>query len=201
VSGNATVFPVEMRSTMLLPECKAAVTFIRIKPDMWGAITIRSALNALSHACGWHAVIDRIGEGGMKIRRALSFGLVGAAVSLAACSPVMESNRPDPIDLKQFTVGEDRIKVITTLGAPMSTVENAGNSCDVYQLYTHGPGASGKVAIAAGEAVADVFTLGLAEVVFTPVEAGTKNAKHTVTFCYGADTKLVSVQESETKVN
>jgi len=137
----------------------------------------------------------------MIARGILVIGLIASAIGLAACSPVMESNRPDPIDLKQFTVGEDRIKVITTLGAPMSTVENAGNSCDVYQLFTDGPGSGGKVAIAAGEAVADVFTLGLAEVVFTPVEVGTKNAKHTVTFCYGPDTKLVSVQQSDTKVN
>ena len=122
-------------------------------------------------------------------------------LAMTACSPVMESNRPDPVDLTQFKTGEERIKVITTLGAPMSTVPDAGNSCDLYQLFTHGPGSSGKVAIAAGEAVADVFTLGLAEVIFTPVEAGTKNAKHTVTFCYGSDDKLVKVSESDTKVN
>jgi hypothetical protein len=42
--------------------------------------------------------------------------------------------------------------------------------------------------------VADVFTLGLAEVVFTPVEAGTKNRLYTVTFYY-PDEALVNVEE------
>jgi hypothetical protein len=54
----------------------------------------------------------------------------------------------------------------------------------------------GKGAIAATEAVADVFTLGLAEVVSSPIEGGTWNAKHTVTMCYDKDEKLVSQSES-----
>lgn len=137
----------------------------------------------------------------MNSRKALGVGWIAVVTSLAACSPVMESNRPDPIDLKQFVVGEERTKVITVIGAPLTNFQEAGNACDVYQLYTDGPGSGGKVAIAAGEAVVDVFTLGLAEVIFTPVEAGTKNAKHTVTFCYGTDNMLVSVKQSETKVN
>ena len=54
----------------------------------------------------------------------------------------------------------------------------------------------GKGAIAAGEAVGDVLTLGLSEVVFTPIEGGTRNARHTVTFCYDKDNKLVSLNDS-----
>lgn len=82
------------------------------------------------------------------------------------------------------------------IGAPTTTVPNGPNSCDIYKLYTHGPSSAGKAAAAFGEGVTDVFTLGLAEVIWTPVEAGTKNSLYTVAFCYDKDSKLVSVQEN-----
>ncbi len=109
----------------------------------------------------------------------------------------MEATRPDPVDTSQFTVGESRLQIVEVLGAPTATVKQGDQSCDVYKLYTHGPSGVGKGAIAATEAVADVFTLGLAEVVSSPVEGATRNAKHTVTMCYDKDTKLASQHESE----
>lgn len=123
------------------------------------------------------------------------------SILLSACSPVMEATRPDPVDLSEFVPGESRLKVIAEVGNPLASEKDGENSCDVYKLFTKGPGAVGKGAIAAGEVVADVFTLGLAEVVFTPAEAATRNSKHTVLFCYSADKKLVSVSESESKVD
>lgn len=130
-------------------------------------------------------------------------GLIGLAIAagLAGCSPVMEANRPDPVDLSQFKPGEDRIDVVKVVGTPMTSVTQNGQACDIYQLYTHGPSAGGKAAIAATEAVVDVFTLGLAEVVSTPAEAATKNSKYPVTFCYGGDGKLISVQETPKPVS
>lgn len=108
----------------------------------------------------------------------------------------MEATRPTPVDTTQFAVGETRFQVVEAIGAPVASVKNNDQSCDVYKLYTRGPGGVGKGAIAAGEGVADVFTLGLAEVIFTPIEAGTKNAKHTVTFCYDKDEKLLSFNDA-----
>ena len=65
-------------------------------------------------------------------------------------------------------------------------------------LVTGGATGVGKGAIVAGEAVADVFTLGLAEVVLTPTEAATKSGLHTVLICYDKDQKLVQVRKSDT---
>ena len=127
--------------------------------------------------------------------------LITVCALLAACSPVMEANRPDPIDLKKFPSGERRFEVLAELGNPVASTPEGDTSCDIYKLYTRGPEAVGKGAIAAGEIVADIFTIGLAEIIFTPVEAATRNSKHTVLFCYGQDNKLVSVQESETHVD
>ncbi len=78
----------------------------------------------------------------------------------------------------------------------MRLVKNGDQSCDVYKLYTRGPGGVGKGVIAAGEGAADVVTLGLAEVIFTPLEAGTRNARHSVTFCYEKDGKLLSFNDA-----
>jgi len=120
-----------------------------------------------------------------------------SVVFLLACSPVMEANRPDPVDMSQFVIGEKRLNVLADIGSPIATTKDGNNSCDVYKLYTEGHSAAGKGAIAAGEAVADVFTLGLAEVIFTPAEGATQDSKHAVVFCYSPDDKLVSLNQSD----
>lgn len=124
-----------------------------------------------------------------------------ACVLLSACGPVMEATRPDPVDISQFVPGEKRIKVLSEVGNPVTTSPDGSNSCDIYKLYTRGPGAVGKGVIAAGEAVGDVLTLGLSEVLWTPTEAATRNSKHTVLFCYDPSNKLVSVNESDSRVD
>jgi hypothetical protein len=133
------------------------------------------------------------------MKRFLALAL--AASGLSACSPFMEFNRPDPIDLTQFKVGQEHVQVIKALGPPLTNVKLGDNACDIYQLFTHGPESGGKTAIAIGEGVVDVFTLGLAEIVFTPTEIATKNGKYPVTMCYGQDDKLVSIEEAEKAVN
>lgn len=82
------------------------------------------------------------------------------------------------------------------IGAPTAKVKNGNQSCDIYKLYTRGLSNADKGFIAAGEGAADVVTLGLAEVVFTPIEAGTKDVKHTVTICYDKNGKLVSLHDA-----
>jgi len=99
--------------------------------------------------------------------------------------------------MSQFVIGEKRLNVLADIGSPIATTKDGNNSCDVYKLYTEGHSAAGKGAIAAGEAVADVFTLGLAEVIFTPAEGATQDSKHAVVFCYSPDDKLVSLNQSD----
>jgi hypothetical protein len=113
----------------------------------------------------------------------------------------MEATRPDPVDIDRFVIGEKRIEILAEVGNPAATVSDAGHSCDIYKLYTRGPGAVEKGAIAAGEIAGDFFTLGLSEVLFTPVEAATRNSKHTVLFCYDSEGKLLSAKESESHLN
>ena len=117
------------------------------------------------------------------------------AIMLGGCSTVMEAQRPDPVDLHRYAVGQRRIEVLSRLGPPASTLQDGPNSCDVYKLYTNGVSRVGKGAIIFTEAAADFFTLGLAEVVATPGEAATKNKLHTVLACYAPDQTLVSLMD------
>src|SRR5579862_6417247 len=95
---------------------------------------------------------------------ALSVALLSG--SLGGCSTVMEATRPEPTRLNKFVVGEDRFDVLAQLGAPLVAREKKNDqTCDIYKLYTHGPSGAEKGAIVAGEAVADVLTWGLFEVV------------------------------------
>jgi hypothetical protein len=105
----------------------------------------------------------------------------------------MEETRPDPTNLDQFQPGENRDEVLEKLGVPVTNADHDAMSCDLYQLYVTGYGQGGKVPIALVETAADVFTLGLAEVVSTPVEASTRNQKSPVWFCYrkGALAKVI----------
>lgn len=123
--------------------------------------------------------------------------LIGAAGSLffllGGCSVYMEATRPTPVALDDYQSGQSRDSVLERLGAPESTAtESDGASCDFYRLYTRGYGAGGKIPLAVAEGAADVFTLGLAEVVLTPTEGVTKNEKHPVAICY-KDNKIARI--------
>ena len=97
----------------------------------------------------------------------------------------MEATRPAPVRLAQFDPGESRDDVVAKLGEPISTTTDAdGASCDLYSLPLSGYGNWAKAGIAFGEFLADVGTIGIAEVVSTPTEAATRNKKTPVWFCY-----------------
>src|ERR1700683_4997998 len=111
--------------------------------------------------------------------------LIAIAGFIAGCSVVMEATRPAPVRLAQFDPGESRDGVVAQLGEPISTTTDAdGASCDLYSLPLSGYGNWAKAGIAFGEFLADVGTIGIAEVVSTPTEAATRNKKTPVWFCY-----------------
>ena len=110
---------------------------------------------------------------------------------VSGCSVYMEATRPTPVDLGKFHPGDSRSSITQELGSPLTTSKGAGDtSCDLYLLYTKGYGIAVKAPIAVGELAADVFTIGLAEIVLSPTEAATRNEKRTVWFCYQNDALL-----------
>ena len=130
------------------------------------------------------------------MRPLVTLAFAGIFSGLAGCSTVMEANRPDPVRMSEFHAGDRRFDILGKIGAPVTAAQDKENSCDIYRLYTHGASGARKGAVVAGEAVADVATLGLFEVIATPAEAATKYKLHTVAFCYSKDERLVSVSEA-----
>ena len=81
----------------------------------------------------------------------------------------MAANQPGPKDLSLFTKGTPRAKLIAEFGAPINTEMKDGARKDIFK-FTHGYDAGVRAGRAVLHGAADVFTLGLWEVVGTPTE-------------------------------
>jgi hypothetical protein len=136
------------------------------------------------------------------MRKAFSLlALIVMGAANTGCSTVMEAERPAATNLDKFAVGEKRVDIIAQVGPPLSTIDDAGKSCDVYKVHTKGTNAAGKAGIIFTEAAADFFTLGIAEAVLTPAEAASKAGLHTVMFCYDSDQRLASMRDAGAERN
>lgn len=130
------------------------------------------------------------------MRPLMTLVFAGLLSGLAGCSTIMEATRQDPVSLNQFHLGDRRFNVLGTIGAPViASQKDDDKSCDIYRISIRGPSSLRKSAVAAGEAVADLATLGLFEVVAAPAELATRNKLHTVAFCYAND-RLVSIHDA-----
>ena len=87
----------------------------------------------------------------------------------SGCSVYMAANQPGQKDLALLTKGQPRAKLIAEFGQPLHTEIKDGVRKDIFQWQQgYHPGV--RAGRAAGHAVASVATLGLWEVVGTPVE-------------------------------
>ena len=122
------------------------------------------------------------------------------ALWMTGCSVYMEADRPTPVDLTTFKNGDTWDSVYVRLRTPVYQVTDPdGAKCDVYHLYVKGLSKGSGSAIGVTEIWTDILTLGLAEIVWTPMELLTKNHEYPVTFCF-KDDKLVRVTVSDTPV-
>ena len=91
-------------------------------------------------------------------------------VLVTGCSVVMATQQPSRMDFSVLSKGVDRSRVIAELGTPLTTELKDGKRTDVFSVR-QGYSTGAKVGRALFHGVADAFTLGLWEVVGTPVEA------------------------------
>lgn len=133
------------------------------------------------------------------LKKRSSLGVALAALpllGLAACGG-SSTPAPEPVLLSQFNAKTDRFGVVSTVGKPEGTIVREGRSCDIYKIYTTGLTAGGRAAMKAGEVLTSVATLGLAQIVWAPVKAGTRPQQHTTLFCFGKDDKLVDLYDKD----
>ena len=91
-------------------------------------------------------------------------------LSASGCATVMAAHQPGQKNLNVLTVGTPRDVVIGELGMPIQSEVEGGNSVDIFK-FVQGYSQANKTIRTLGHGVADVFTLGLWEVVGTPTEA------------------------------
>lgn len=106
------------------------------------------------------------------ILRALA---VLALIVTSGCAVHRAANQPPRKNLDVLNVGTERDLVIAEFGTPISTEPTDSGRKDIY-AFIQGYGKGAKAGRAFLHGAADVFTLGIWEIVGTPVE-GTFNGK------------------------
>lgn len=122
----------------------------------------------------------------MKIIILIAFMISGCSVGMAM------SGKKEP-NLGMVQVGASRGEVELTIGNPTKTVTlDDGNRMDVYEYQIGNEPSAGR---AAGHAVMDLLTLGLWEIIGTPVEAaqGDKRLLHLI---YDKDDRVIKINSS-----
>lgn len=127
--------------------------------------------------------------------RVVALILIG--LGLTSCSAFMATQQPDRKNLAVLSEATPRQEVRAELGMPIQNGKDVdGFDFDIFE-FIQGYSKGSKAARAAWHGLADVFTLGLWEVVGMPVEAlasGTK-LKVTVTYDEQQKVKMVKLQD------
>lgn len=104
------------------------------------------------------------------MKKIIAATLVSIAITaLPSCAVVQATKQPEKKDLSVLRVGAHRSTLIAELGKPVNTDVQGNETVDVYK-FVQGYSKLTKAARAVGHGVADVYTLGLWEVVGTPIE-------------------------------
>jgi len=121
-----------------------------------------------------------------------SLALLGFALAAAGCSVAMAAHQPSRKDVGLFTHGVPRNLVVGEVGAPVSSETKGGKRVDVY-AFTQGYSKAARVGRTIGHGAADVFTLGLWEVVGTPTEAAFNGSRVVYEVTYDASDRIENV--------
>lgn len=120
--------------------------------------------------------------------------LIVAGTFLASCSVYMAAKQPEQKNLAVLTEGTHQPLVRAELGNPIwSGKDDQGFDVEVYQ-FVQGYSQGARTARTLWHGVADVFTLGLWEVVGTPIEAVASGTKMKATVTYDLQQKVKTVK-------
>jgi hypothetical protein len=100
----------------------------------------------------------------------ISTALVALTLILTSgCAVFMAAKQPSKKDVSVFKVGNPRALILAEFGLPLVTEEKKGKKVEIFK-FVQGYSTGAKAGRAVFHGVADVFTLGLWEVVGTPAE-------------------------------
>jgi hypothetical protein len=133
---------------------------------------------------------EKFSFGVARIRQLGCASILGLALlTTNACSVYKASNQPDKKNISVLSTGTPRSHVIAEFGAPVWSGDKNGEKVDMF-AFKQGYSKGAKVGRAVFHGAADVVTLGLWEVVGTPVE----------TIADGTDTKVEVSYDGEERV-
>ena len=119
--------------------------------------------------------------------------LIVSLCLISGCSVYMASKQPEKKDLSVLSEGTTRGHVIAEIGSPIHSEETSEGKMDIYK-FVQGYSKGTKVGRAVFHGVADVFTLGLWEVISTPVEGIADGTEVTLEVYYGKNNKVKTVK-------
>ena len=118
--------------------------------------------------------------------------LIVGTFNITGCSVFMAAKQPEKKDTKMLAVGVPRAVILAEFGAPVSTVKNGDETVDTFS-FKQGYGKAAKFGRMMFHGVADVATLGLWEIIGTPVESGFdgNNIAYQITYDQNDNVKTV----------
>ncbi len=121
----------------------------------------------------------------------ISLLLLCSLVLIQGCSAIMAGKKQTRKDLSVIRIGGDRDDIVQVLGAPfMSTRTDDGGVKDVYKLVENAGTKGTKTLAIVGHTTMDVLTLGLWEIVGTPLEIATQEEATVFILYYDSAYKL-----------
>ena len=114
------------------------------------------------------------------------------------CAVFMAAKQPSKKDLSVLSLGTPRSLLLAELGQPVTTETRDGKQVDVFS-FTQGYSKPAKAARAVFHGAADVFTLGLWEIVGTPTEAVFDGTKMALEVTYDENDRVENVLELQKK--
>jgi len=109
------------------------------------------------------------------------------------CSVGMAMSGKDDPNMALIRVGASRGEIELTLGPPINTVSiEAGRRIDVYEYEIGNEPSAGR---AIGHGIMDVLTLGIWEVVGTPIE-GFQGTRYQIQLTYDEQDKVIAINQA-----
>ncbi|MHC4457582.1 MAG: hypothetical protein ACYS0I_10920 [Planctomycetota bacterium] len=115
-----------------------------------------------------------------------------AAFGFTGCSVFMAAKGPGKKDLKVLKPGSSRYRVLSELGQPVASERRDDRRVDIFS-FTQGYSKGSKAGRALWHGTADVFTLGLWEIIGTPTETVLDGKKMAFEVHYDANDRVAKV--------
>jgi len=113
-------------------------------------------------------------------------------VMSSGCSVFMAAKQPGKKNVELFKVGTPRGLLLAEFGLPIYTEDKKGKKVEIFK-FVQGYSAGAKAGRAVFHGAADVFTLGLWEVVSTPAEGIFSGDELAYQVTYGEDDRVAEV--------